>query len=716
VPGRNASQRAEQRALREQMRGLGMSRAEIAAEMARRYKLRPRGAWRTAWGWTLPEAADRYNALRSRGQAQPVTALTASRLSEWENWPLSARRPPVTGLCLLAEMYQCAVLDLIDVADREELPADQLIALGKTGGSPPRPEHGQHQRQHIGWDHTPAAEDAAGAGESAHTSALPALSPRPDDRVRRPGFAELAGTMPDTVPGRPVDLEPLALVLAGHTADTASCWAVPGVAGLAAAADDTRRQYQACRYAGLIQHLPDLITQLHLACASLDGEDQLRAHALSADVHHVLAGLLLKLDDPGLACLAADRSMRAAIASEDPLAVGASARILTHTLMSTGHLAAAIATASRHAARLDRDVAARTPEALSVYGSLLLRGAIAAAQHDQRSTAFELLGEADDAARQLGADGNAPVDRFRPGQREDAPRQHLRRTRRCRNRNRYRPRNRPDHRGRHRKESEPAHRCRTRIPAMGAARTGVYRAPRRWGNRARGNHRTAIGTPAHPRPCQVGSAEHPGRNRAVRGPGRSHRVNDGPRARVLSVIVCGAGPATAIGTLVKLALNRGWSVQVIATPAALGFIDQAAIEGQTGNPVKSQYSSPGAPRSQVPDAIIVAPATYNTINKWAVGISDTYALGVLAEVTGLGIPVVVLPFVNSALAIRQPFRRSIDALRAEGVRILLGPGGVEPHPPRTGGDLIASYPWHLALDEAERMLTSRTADSTSDTE
>ena len=108
--------------------------------MARRYKFRPRAAWRTAWGWTLPEAAGRYNALRGRGQAEPVTALTGSRLSEWENWPFSARRPPVTGLCLLAEMYQCGVLDLVDVSDREKLPADELLALGKTS-TPPHPRH-----------------------------------------------------------------------------------------------------------------------------------------------------------------------------------------------------------------------------------------------------------------------------------------------------------------------------------------------------------------------------------------------------------------------------------------------------------------------------------------------------------------------------------------------------------------------------------------------
>ena len=176
--------------------------------------------------------------------------------------------------------------------------------------------------------------------------------------------------------------------------------------------------------------------------------------------------------------------------------------------------------------------------------------------------------------------------------------------------------------------------------------------------------------------------------------------------RVLAVVVCGAGPATAIGTLIGLARDRGWTVQVIATPAALEFFDRPAIEILTGHPVRSQYAKPGAPRSLVPDAVLVAPATYNTINKWALGISDTYALGVLAETTGLGVPTIVLPFVNSALARRAPFQRSVESLRAEGVYILLGPGGFEPHPPRTGGDLIASYPWHLGLDEAERLLSS----------
>jgi phosphopantothenoylcysteine synthetase/decarboxylase len=183
-------------------------------------------------------------------------------------------------------------------------------------------------------------------------------------------------------------------------------------------------------------------------------------------------------------------------------------------------------------------------------------------------------------------------------------------------------------------------------------------------------------------------------------------------SRVLTVIVCGAGPASEVGQLVKLVQEHGWTVQVVATPAALDFIDVPALEVLTGGPVRSQYRKPGEPRSRPADAIIVAPATYNTINKWAEGISDTYALGILAETTALGIPIVVLPFVNSALAARAPFRRNVEGLRSEDVHVLLGAGGIRPHEPHTGERLIESYPWRLALDNVEERINSTHAQPT----
>jgi hypothetical protein len=244
-----------------------------------------------------------------------------------------------------------------------------------------------------------------------------------EDAVRRRTFVGLTAASiftaiaADSGRSKPsVDAEPLAPVLAAHTAPSPSTMSgpLPDIAALTAAVNNARRQYQACHYSELIKHLPGLLSQLHAACVHFDGNARLHAHALSADAHHVAAGLLLKLDDQGLAYLAADRSMRAAQASEDPVTAGASARIITHTLMSGGHLAAAIDTASTHAVRLDREVSTHTPESLAVYGSLLLRGAIAGAQQGNRSTAYELLAEADDAGRRLGQDGNLRGTAFGP--------------------------------------------------------------------------------------------------------------------------------------------------------------------------------------------------------------------------------------------------------------------------------------------------------------
>jgi transcriptional regulator with XRE-family HTH domain len=303
------------------------------------------------------------------------------------------------------------------IADGLAMPDPARVSLGLAPRSPARPP---------GPARPIPSRDTRASFDQPAASGLSSLSQgdrqQEEDPVRRRTFvgltgATIVGAMLDgaqhaTTPA--IDAEPFAPVLAGNPADLTLAPAPLDIAALTAATVNARRQYQACRYSELTRHLPDLLTRLHTACHSLDGQDQLRAWALSADAHHVAAGLLLKLDDQGLASLAADRSMRAAIASQDPLTVGASARIITHTLMNGRHLAAAIATASSHAARLDRDIAAHTPDSLSVYGSLLLRGAIAAAQHDDRDTALQLLGEADDAARRLGVDGNLRWTAFGP--------------------------------------------------------------------------------------------------------------------------------------------------------------------------------------------------------------------------------------------------------------------------------------------------------------
>lgn len=162
----------------------------------------------------------------------------------------------------------------------------------------------------------------------------------------------------------------------------------------------------------------------------------------------------------------------------------------------------------------------------------------------------------------------------------------------------------------------------------------------------------------------------------------------------LYVVVCAAGIAGDVGRLITAAQERGWEVGVIATPHGLEFLDTRAIEEQTGYPVRSAWRSPGEARTHPrADAIAVAPATFNTVNKWAAGFADNLALGILCEAPGMGVPTVLLPYVNTALAAHRAYRCSIDELREMGVLI----GSYEPHRPKSGGG-ADRFPWEEAVD------------------
>jgi phosphopantothenoylcysteine synthetase/decarboxylase len=105
--------------------------------------------------------------------------------------------------------------------------------------------------------------------------------------------------------------------------------------------------------------------------------------------------------------------------------------------------------------------------------------------------------------------------------------------------------------------------------------------------------------------------------------------------------------------------------------------------------VRSQYKHPDEPDVlPAADAFVVAPATFNTINKWAQGISDTLALGLLNEATGLELPMAAVPWPNAALARHPVFRRSIATLAGWGVRIILDPDRL---PDATAAPAV--FPW-----------------------
>jgi phosphopantothenoylcysteine synthetase/decarboxylase len=131
------------------------------------------------------------------------------------------------------------------------------------------------------------------------------------------------------------------------------------------------------------------------------------------------------------------------------------------------------------------------------------------------------------------------------------------------------------------------------------------------------------------------------------------------------------------------------------------FIDVGELAGLTGDQVRVSYRMPDEP-DELPgaDAVVVAPATFNTVNKWAAGITDTFAVGLLCELTGLGVPIVTVPLVKDALARHAAFGRSLEVLRRMGVRVLFDPEA----PPE------ARMPsWPRVLEELHTVTGDRTA-------
>ncbi len=178
------------------------------------------------------------------------------------------------------------------------------------------------------------------------------------------------------------------------------------------AARSAKRNSQASRYGLAVSELTGLLRVLPSVNASLDDDDARHVWTLCAQTYHTAASVLLKLGQEGLAHIAADRSTVFAQRSQDPLAIGSSARIVAHALLSSGHFREARMTATTAAARLVTDNPTR--QQLSVFGSLLLRGAVAAALAGDRAGALELLDEADSAARPVGEDRNDCWTAFGP--------------------------------------------------------------------------------------------------------------------------------------------------------------------------------------------------------------------------------------------------------------------------------------------------------------
>ncbi|MGI5215419.1 helix-turn-helix domain-containing protein [Plantactinospora sp. CA-290183] len=174
--------------------------------------------------------------------------------------------------------------------------------------------------------------------------------------------------------------------------------------------------YQESRFGYVTGRLPDLLHRAQVAADGLDGNDQDQARRLLGLTYQLAATQLTKLGETDLAWIAADRGLAAVRPTGDPVVTGSLFRSVSHALHSTGRYREAVRLTEDAAAYLEGQLRQPTPAPalLSVYGTLFLSGAMAAARANNPGTTRTFLAAADETAARLGADGNHLWTAFGP--------------------------------------------------------------------------------------------------------------------------------------------------------------------------------------------------------------------------------------------------------------------------------------------------------------
>lgn len=178
---------------------------------------------------------------------------------------------------------------------------------------------------------------------------------------------------------------------------------------------DAWGMYQDSQYAQLAARLPSLLADARMATHEYSsGKDKAQALRLFALTCHVTAAFLRKLGETNLAWTAADQGDVAANASGDLDAIVALRRCVAHVQLGAGLAAEAVSVTQDADVDLPNGWWETSPVSLSLYGTLHLNGAVAAARVRDRSLADHMIGKAQRAADRLGTDANEMWTAFGP--------------------------------------------------------------------------------------------------------------------------------------------------------------------------------------------------------------------------------------------------------------------------------------------------------------
>jgi phosphopantothenoylcysteine synthetase/decarboxylase len=140
------------------------------------------------------------------------------------------------------------------------------------------------------------------------------------------------------------------------------------------------------------------------------------------------------------------------------------------------------------------------------------------------------------------------------------------------------------------------------------------------------------------------------------------------------LVVTGAGTARRVPGLLARLAELGPRVVAIPTPNASRIVSarEMVLSLPPDSPhrvVESYFDEAILPRPPL-GLVLVAPCSFDSLNKLAGGIADNLALSVVAEAIGRGTPVIVAVSVNAPLWAHPKARASATSLREWGVDVI----------------------------------------------
>ncbi len=188
------------------------------------------------------------------------------------------------------------------------------------------------------------------------------------------------------------------------------------------------------------------------------------------------------------------------------------------------------------------------------------------------------------------------------------------------------------------------------------------------------------------------------------------------RFRSVPIVVCVSGGIAAYKTcaIVSALAQSGAQVTVAMTESATRFVTPMTFEALSARPVVSSmwehelhHDPQHVALARNARAVLVAPATMNTIAKLANGFADDPVSLVLSAVDVRATPVVLAPSMNEQMWNNPGTRRNIEQLRDDGFRFVGPAGGWQAC--RTVGAGRMAEPWEILHDLAEALAQSAQA-------